>query len=345
MGIESSFATIQDLNVLWPLGSDSKSTADDHLRGIKTSLLGTFPYVDGTTSGPMRAGANNRATCSGTNTITFGLTPALASYVEGQVFDLEMGGSPNTGPVTLNGDSNGAGALVWPDGTAFSGGELPAGGYFRAVVADAVTPIFHLLSAVGPTMFQRATALVGEVKMYAGTAAPTYYLEANGGTIGDGSSGGTARANADTETLFSLLWNGTANADLPIQDSAGVASTRGANAAADFAAHKRLPLPDFRDYFPRGKSGSRANLSAQDFATQDHDHYVNQGSDLASVAVYNALAPSTNVMAGGNNAGTAGSPLSIGPMLENTEGGTLKTATETRPKNIALMFIIRYKAA
>jgi microcystin-dependent protein len=86
----------------------------------------------------------------------------------------------------------------------------------------------------------------GAMQMYVGTSAPTGWVRANGRTIGDGSSGGTERANADTSTLFSVLWSAYANAQLAIEDSSGVASTRGADAATDYAAHKRLPLPDLR---------------------------------------------------------------------------------------------------
>lgn len=67
-----------------------------------------------------------------------------------------------------------------------------------------------------------------------------------GGTIGSATSGATLRANADTSALYTLLWDNVANAQLPIQDSSGVATTRGASAAADFAANKRLPVPDWR---------------------------------------------------------------------------------------------------
>ena len=67
------------------------------------------------------------------------------------------------------------------------------------------------------------------------------------GTIGSASSGGTTRANADTQPLFELLWNGAGNALLPIQDAAGGATTRGLSAAADFAANKRMPLPTLAD--------------------------------------------------------------------------------------------------
>lgn len=47
MGIEASFATINLLNTAWPLGSDTKATIDDHIRGIKTAITGTFTGITG----------------------------------------------------------------------------------------------------------------------------------------------------------------------------------------------------------------------------------------------------------------------------------------------------------
>lgn len=70
------------------------------------------------------------------------------------------------------------------------------------------------------------------------------WLWQNGTTIGNAASGATQRANADTSALFSLYWDSFPNAILPIQDSTGAPSTRGVSAAADFAANKRMPLPD-----------------------------------------------------------------------------------------------------
>ncbi len=93
---------------------------------------------------------------------------------------------------------------------------------------------------------------VGVPLPYFGATAPTGWLLVDGKTIGDGTSGGTARANADTATLFAVLWAAFDNTNLPIQDSSGSPTTRGANAAADFADHKRLPLPDMRGRMPIG---------------------------------------------------------------------------------------------
>lgn len=77
----------------------------------------------------------------------------------------------------------------------------------------------------------------GDVKLTLKTSADSGWVMMNDTTIGDASSGGTGRANADTVALFTLLWNNTVNADC------AVSSGRGANAAADFAAHKTIALP------------------------------------------------------------------------------------------------------
>lgn len=91
---------------------------------------------------------------------------------------------------------------------------------------------------------------------------PSGWLWLDGKTIGDVSSGGTARANADTSALFTVLWNSVPNSALPLQDSTGSPVARGASAAADFAAHRRMPLPDWRGRVGAGKDdlgGTAAN--------------------------------------------------------------------------------------
>lgn len=97
---------------------------------------------------------------------------------------------------------------------------------------------------------------------YYGLVPPAGWVFAAGKTIGNASSGATERANADTQALFEQLWASIANAELPIQDSTGAASTRGASATADFNANKRLPTPDLRGRGGVGKDnmgGTAAN--------------------------------------------------------------------------------------
>lgn len=104
-----------------------------------------------------------------------------------------------------------------------------------------------LIGLAGIPVTQVSRYSTAELVLSMSTTAPPGTLAANGQTIGSASSGATARANVDTEPLFTALWNSTANTELIIQTSAGTNTTRGASAAADFAANKRLPLPEWQD--------------------------------------------------------------------------------------------------
>lgn len=174
---------------------------------------------------------------------------------------------------------------------------------------------------------------VGIVEPYIGSTAPSGALICNGGTIGSASSGGTARANADTATLYALIWALNAT-DYPITDSAGGAASRGANAAADFAANKRLPLPELRGEFIRGWDNSRgidtsrALGSPQAGQQPAHTHTAGFTRTAARFdAASDAVVPSNT---GGLSTFTTGST-----------GGS-ENSSENRPRNTALNYIIRY---
>lgn len=77
--------------------------------------------------------------------------------------------------------------------------------------------------------------LTGDGKFTWRTTADAGWVLANDGTIGDATSGATNRANADCLDLYTLLY-GYADALAP------VIGGRGANAAADWAAHKPIRL-------------------------------------------------------------------------------------------------------
>lgn len=105
--------------------------------------------------------------------------------------------------------------------------------------------IQQLIDAILPTI-RLAITPTGVIVPFAGLTAPSGWLLLSNLTIGSASSGATSRANADTAALYNLLWEGYSNAELVIQTSAGVNTTRGSNAATDYAANKRLPLLDLR---------------------------------------------------------------------------------------------------
>ncbi|MBN1991362.1 MAG: hypothetical protein JW953_01565 [Anaerolineae bacterium] len=103
---------------------------------------------------------------------------------------------------------------------------------------------------------------IGEIRMWCSNTAPDGWLLTDGKTVGSASSGGTALADDDAEELFTFLWTNFDNTTLTIQNSSGTPTTRGASAAADFAANKRMPLPDLRGRAPVGQDdmgGTSAN--------------------------------------------------------------------------------------
>lgn len=100
-------------------------------------------------------------------------------------------------------------------------------------------------------------APTGTVFDYVGTSAPSGYVFLSGRTIGSASSGATERANADTETLFTLLWNSMSNTEAPVSGG------RGASAAADFAANKTITLPDARGRVVAGKDNMGGSTASR----------------------------------------------------------------------------------
>jgi hypothetical protein len=171
------------------------------------------------------------------------------------------------------------------------------------------------------------TVHTGDIKFGLYSVAPSGWVKANGGTIGNASSGAT-RANADTAALFSLLWDLNAT-DSPILTSAGAASTRGASAAADYAANKRLTVPDFRGEFVRGLDDSRGVDASRRLGSA-------QAGDIeAHTHLISPVASSSDAGAGYTATGSGGVE-SIFPYDSGSFGGA-----ETRPRNVAALAVIK----
>jgi microcystin-dependent protein len=134
----------------------------------------------------------------------------------------------------------------------FSGGWAGVGAlnYYSLVDSNNTTPADA--TKWGLVTYQKFE-LPGVVKEYYGATLPTGYVWPNGTTIGSVASNATGRANADTIALYTVLWESMSNTVLPIQNSSGAATTRGASALADFNLNKRLPTPDRREYTAVGK--------------------------------------------------------------------------------------------
>lgn len=120
---------------------------------------------------------------------------------------------------------------------------------------------------------------VGVIKSYPNVAAaPDGYVFCNGSTIGSGASGAT-RANAYMQDLFTFLWTNYSNTDLVIQTSAGSNTTRGASAAADFAANKRMPVPNLSRRTLVGAGGSSSGTLGNAVGNQggEESHTISSG--------------------------------------------------------------------
>jgi microcystin-dependent protein len=115
------------------------------------------------------------------------------------------------------------------------------------VVVAGYQPLNAALTAVSATgQPGYGTIPTGAMIDHLGSAAPDGWVLASGLTLGNGASAATGRANADTAALFALLWNAYADSIL------AVSSGRGASAAADYAANKRITIPDLRGRIAAG---------------------------------------------------------------------------------------------
>lgn len=208
----------------------------------------------------------------------------------------------------------------------------------------------------------------GKVASFMRSTAPAGYIKANGGTIGSAASGATTRANADTRALFTLFWSEFDNAVLPIQSSAGMATTRGVSAAADWAANKRLPVFDRRGNFSRGwddgagMDAGRGLGTGQEAETASHAHFVSASMagghvhnitdaghahsySQTAAGIYGGAEGGSRDSVGAQNSmtSTANTGISILSAGEHSHAMTVDATggAETRPRNIAELICIK----
>lgn len=238
---------------------------------------------------------------------------------------LRSGVAPMTGALNMNGFK------VTGLGTGSASGD--------AVTYAQLQEVISLISNATPT---------GAVKGFRRTTAPTGWVKENGGTIGSASSGATTRANADTEALFTLLWTDFSNTILPIQDSSGVATTRGGSAAADFAANKRMPLFDSRSRFHRGADdglGFDATLTVGATQADGIKNHTHPGDTTPTTVTLTGIQNIGDAQTGGAGARliTGGTLSSITiPAIPFTSGNnTGGLALETRPRSSVVLICIK----
>lgn len=225
--------------------------------------------------------------------------------------------------VTLTGDQTVAGVKTFSSSPVLPGN---ASANLQAV------PLQQLIEYVDSTCFD-----VGDYKFSARASMlpGRRWLLCDSSTIGNASSGATALASAEAQELFEYMWSTYSNGLCPIYTSAGAVSTRGASAAADWSANKRLALLDWRGLFPRvHHSGSdnnevdvsRALGSLQGDEIRSHTH---GGKCLPS---------SSNTSSSGSGTAEEGAGAPNMALQDISAFG----GAETRPKNRSLNMFIRY---
>ena len=199
--------------------------------------------------------------------ITLAPSPAIATYTTGQMFRFVAAGL-NTGAVTIAVSGLSAKDVTKNGTTALVAGDIPSGSMVHVtydgtrfilgthLTADIVTltgsqtlvnktlttctVTADPTTALGVASKQYADAVgftTGDVKLTMKTSADTGFVLMNDGTIGSASSAATTRANADTQSLYVLLWTNVLDAWAP------VIGGRGASALDDFSANKPMRLP------------------------------------------------------------------------------------------------------
>ena len=178
----------------------------------------------------------------GVNGVVVALSPSVTTRVPGLEINVQIANN-NTGACTLN---LGAGSvqIVNPDGSDLGAGALVAGGV--ATFIDTGVGPYQLTSSSQQAQSLAGAATTGAFQWRPTSEPQTGWVTANATTIGNAASNATQRANLDCANLFAWHWNNFPNTQCPVFTSAGAPTTRGANAAADFAANKQIQVYDKR---------------------------------------------------------------------------------------------------
>lgn len=279
MGLESA-TYVDDLITSNPNATDSRGQGDDHLRLIKTALKGTFPNASKKFYFP-------QGTSLQTSTVT------VTAADDNKLIPVSCEAAART--VNLPQVST-----LWDGFTVrivkadHSNNALTVDGYSSETInGDLTATLWQRYQMITLQYVEALSAWIGTTQMipaigtvspWSGTTAPTGWVLMNGQTVGDASSTGTARANADCRGLFYHLW---ANYSDSI---AAVSGGRGASASADFDAHKAIAIPSMqgRSWFGLDDMGTTAAGVIGSVITNDTTNGQAGGSETVTLSAAEA---------------------------------------------------------
>ena len=158
-------------------------------------------------------------------------------------------------------------------------------------------------------------------------APPDAWVHANGNTLGNGSSGGSERADEDCNELFVLLWDSFDDGE------AAVSSGRGGSAQADFDADKTIVLPDLQGRTTFGTGGTAMTDHGDTGGSETHPLII------AELAAHVHMQNTISLSSGGafSNLGTGSGTQNF----QNTDSTGSGTAHENMPPWLAVSYIIK----
>lgn len=245
----------------------------------------------------MQDGALNWVAAGGTaDALTATYSPAHTALVDGMICWVRATAANATTTPTFAPDGLTAHAITKFGGSALAAGDI-AGNLVEIILRyNLANTRWELLNPAPPAPVALAFT-TGDVKATLKTAADSGWVMMNDGTIGDASSGGSNRANADTSALFTLLWTNVSNTNCP------VSTGRGVSAAADFAAHKTITLPKMLGR-ALASAGAGSGLTSRALAdTVGEETHALTNAELAS-HVHGGV-PLLSVGSGGTGTGLA----------------------------------------
>jgi microcystin-dependent protein len=194
---------------------------------------------------------------------------------------------------------------TWTSGETVTPAKLNSAAAPTVVVADGEVTVAKLAAAV-----QQLLVPAGAVQAFAMNSAPTGWLAADG----------TAVSRSTYAALF-----------------AAISTTYGAGDGSTTFA-----LPDLRGIFVRG-SGSQTISGItynKTFAAKEGDAF--QGHQHAVTHDAQKLIGPVHTIAGGFGAESVPASIQIGNPTTDGANGTPRTASETRPANIAMLYCIKF---
>ena len=186
----------------------------------------------------------------------------------------------------------------------------------------------NILVSSGPTTAPTLNALVGSIALFAGTAAPTGWLKCDG-------TGGLLRSQYQALWDFAFASNNIVDEAVWIAANGPIGSFSRGNGSTTFR------IPDLRGEFVRALADGKAVDTGRVIGTAQTDTFQGHEHTQAQTAITSANT-GNGYVAANNSLWFNFFSSTTSAIVEKSPNGVPRTATETRPRNIALLYCIKF---